>query len=311
MEQPVIIDILMATYNGVRYLRQQIQSVQNQTYPHWRLWIHDDGSNDGTLALLEHFAAEDPRINLVRDQVCLHSASENFMHLLACSTADFTICCDQDDIWLEDKLEVLYEEIRKRDNSRPVAVYSNGYMYHCDRGVIQGRSVLTPPHALEDIFFLNGGIQGCAILFNRRMREICQDRPEYVVMHDHLFTLVALTFGEFVYVDRFTMLYRRHASTVTDAAVGDFREKTSAFVRKKNPVLDRSHYEALRSFYLHYQTRMPASRKQAFEIFFALENLSLVQKIWHVCRNHFTLYNRPGLLLAKLLMRPYLGDKGA
>ena len=121
MESPAIIDILLATYNGGRYLIPQIQSLQNQTFQNWHLWIHDDGSKDETPALLERFVREDSRITWIKDDVLLHSASENFMHLLRFSTADYTICCDQDDIWLEDKLQVLYDAIRCRDNSRALS----------------------------------------------------------------------------------------------------------------------------------------------------------------------------------------------
>lgn len=309
MNTPAVIDILLATYNGGRYLVPQIQSLQNQSFPHWRLWIHDDGSTDETPLILERFAREDERIVWVKDGVCLHSASENFMHLLKCSTADFTICCDQDDIWLEDKLQVLYEAISQKDNTRVQAVYGNGYMYHCDQDLIQGRSVLTPPESLKDVLFLNGGIQGCAILFNRKMREICLDRPERIAMHDHLFTLVALTFGEFTYVNRYLMLYRRHSATVTDATQGDFREKTTAFVQKKSPILDDRHYQAILSFYAHYQNRIPECWKKDFEVFFSLENRSSLKRLWMVWRNHFRLYNRRYLLLLKMLIRPFLNSK--
>ena len=306
MESPAMIDILLATYNGGRYLIPQIQSLQNQTFQNWHLWIHDDGSKDETPALLERFVREDSRITWIKDDVLLHSASENFMHLLRFSTADYTICCDQDDIWLEDKLQVLYDAIRCRDNSRVQAVYGNGYMYHCDRGVIQGRSVLTPPETLKDALFLNGGIQGCAILFNRKMREICLDRPQKIAMHDHLFTLVALTFGEFTFVDRYLMLYRRHSATVTDAVDGDFREKTSAFISKKSPILDSSHYEAIKSFYSHYRNQIPDSKMRELEIFFGLEHCAPFRRLWRVWKHHFRLYNRRYLLLLKMLVRPYM-----
>lgn len=309
MENPIVIDILLATYNGGSYLVPQIQSIQNQTYPHWHLWIHDDGSSDDTPVLLEHFVREDSRITWVKDGVMLHSASENFMYLLRFSTAEYTICCDQDDIWLEDKLQVLYETIRNRDNTIAQAVYGNGYMYHCDQGIISGRSVLTPPASLEDVLFLNGGIQGCAILFNRKMREICLNRPQLLAMHDHLFTLVALTFGEFTYVDRYLMLYRRHTTTVTNAVNGNFREKLFAFMHKKSPMLDKMHYEAIKSFYSHYLEQLPECKKQSLDAFFRLEHCSPVYRLWLVWKAHFSLYNRRYLLMFKMILRPYIGEK--
>lgn len=306
MQQTWTIDIILATYNGAAYIVQQINSLQTQTFRDWRLFVHDDGSTDNTVALIKQLAVSDSRINLIEDQVRLHSASENFMYLLQFSAADFTICCDQDDIWFEEKLQVLYHTIITKDQSKPQAVYGNGYMYYCDTGIVHGRSVLTAPKTLKDVLFLNGGIQGCAILFNRKMRQLCLDRPEYVCMHDHLFTLAALTFGEFTYVDRFLMLYRRHAHTVTDAAVGDFYERTETFFAQKSPVLEEKHYRALKSFYRHYRDRMDPNIQNVFQRFFVLEHLGKLGRLWRVLCDGYRLYNKKTILLAKIVLRCYL-----
>lgn len=305
MQETLTIDILLATYNGAAYIVQQIHSLQTQTYTQWRLLIHDDGSSDNTLAFVTQMAASDSRIQLIEDKIRLHSASENFMYLLQFSDADFTICCDQDDIWFENKLEVLYDAIRNRNQKIPQAVYGNGYMFYCDTGIVSGRSVLMPPERLQDVLFLNGGIQGCAILFNKKMRQLCLDRPDYVCMHDHLFTLVALTFGEFTYVDRYLMLYRRHAHTVTDAMAGDFHQKTELFLNKKSPVLDEKHYRALRSFYEHYQDRMTKDKRVVFQSFFSIETYNRFRRFWCVLCSDFRLYNKKYILLAKILLRDY------
>ena len=94
------IDILMATYNGGRYVAQQIRSLQNQTYADWTLWVHDDGSTDDTIPILCRMALSDERIHIVQDEVRLHDPAWNFMYLLRLSRADYAIFCDQDDLWL-------------------------------------------------------------------------------------------------------------------------------------------------------------------------------------------------------------------
>lgn len=305
------IDILLATYNGARYLSQQIHSLLTQTYVHWNLFVHDDGSSDATREILDYYASVDSRIHIIDEGKVLKSASENFMYLLQFSTSDFCICCDQDDIWFENKLQVLYDAIKDRDQKIPQAVYGNGYMYYSDQGRVEGRSVLKAPERLEDILFLNGGIQGCAILFNRAMRDLCLDRPSFVVMHDHLFTLVALTFGEFTYVDRFLMLYRRHEATVTDAFVGDFKQKTVAFARKRNtPLLEVNHYHALKDFYHHYGHKMNEKSRKSFELLFSMEKNIKFIRFLKIFRGGFRLYNKRSLLLCKLLVRPFIGEKG-
>jgi glycosyltransferase involved in cell wall biosynthesis len=123
------IDILMATFRGEAFLTQQIHSLQDQTFRDWRLLIHDDGSDDATTQIIARFAAEDERIQWIEDGMTFHAPGPNFMHLLQFSTAPFAIFCDQDDIWLENKLEVMYRRILQQDNSLPQAVYSNSYVY--------------------------------------------------------------------------------------------------------------------------------------------------------------------------------------
>ena len=76
------IDILMATYNGAKFIASQIRSLQNQTFTDWKLLIHDDGSTDGTIEILNFFCANDKRINIINDGIQFHNCALNFMHLL-------------------------------------------------------------------------------------------------------------------------------------------------------------------------------------------------------------------------------------
>ena len=123
------IDILMATYNGASYIIPQIQSLQNQTFANWKLYIHDDGSTDETMKIIQSIATTDSRICIIKDGIRFHESGLNFMHLLKFSKAPFCIFCDQDDIWLENKLELMLRFIEAKDNTIPQAVYSNSYIY--------------------------------------------------------------------------------------------------------------------------------------------------------------------------------------
>ena len=76
------IDILLATYNGAEYIATQVRSLQSQTFADWCLLVHDDGSTDNTLEILEQFAKSDNRIRIVNDGKRFHNCALNFMHLL-------------------------------------------------------------------------------------------------------------------------------------------------------------------------------------------------------------------------------------
>ena len=158
------IDILMATYNGAKYVATQIRSLQSQTFTDWRLLIHDDGSSDDTLNVLRHFAQSDARIVLLEDGVQCHGPARNFMHLLQHSDSPFVMFCDQDDIWLENKVQDMLDTIQKADNALPQMVYSNSYVYDTASGTIDGYATLWNPTDLREVLFANAGIQGCALL---------------------------------------------------------------------------------------------------------------------------------------------------
>lgn len=300
------IDILMATFRGEAFLTQQIHSLQDQTFRDWRLLIHDDGSDDATTQIIARFAAEDERIQWIEDGMTFHAPGPNFMHLLQFSTAPFAIFCDQDDIWLENKLEVMYRRILQQDNSLPQAVYSNSYVYDPVTDNLDGYATLFHPQHLRDVLFMNSGIQGCAILFNVALRNLCQTPPPVVVMHDHVITLAALACGELTYLDRRLMLYRRHQDVVTGRTDKHLAERVSRFFQKGKTVIDRSHFEAIRSFYETYREKMPEASRNTFEDFFGFSRGNRWQHFWHAWRGKYRLGNHPYLLLIKILLRPIL-----
>ncbi|MBR1593550.1 MAG: glycosyltransferase [Alloprevotella sp.] len=302
-------DILLATYNAGRHLPALLHSLQDQTCREWTLIVHDDGSSDGTVQMLRDFAAVEPRCRLVEDGLRFGSAQGNFMHLLRHSTAPFAIFCDDDDIWLENKLEVLLDNIRQRDNTRPQAVWCNSYVYNPETAQIGGSATLAILSGLRDTLFANCGVQGCAILFNAALRDVCLPAPEVVAMHDHLLTLAAMTFGEMTYVPRHLMLYRRYEGTVTGHTDSRLSEKARKFFQRGKTVLDPLHLRAARSFYELHAEEMPEDKRRVFRQFFAYEGRSRISNACHALAEGFSLFGRRSILVAKLLLRPLTGDK--
>lgn len=300
------IDILMATYNGAEYIASQIRSLQSQSLSDWTLLVHDDGSTDGTLDVVAQFANADPRIKVVDDGVRFHDCALNFIHLLNFSEAPYCMFCDQDDIWLENKLQLMYDAIAMADNSKPQAVYSNAFIYNPEVPTISGSATLCRPHTLYDVLFMNGGIQGCALMFNAKLREICRDAPKVVAMHDHLLTLSAIVFGNLTYVDRHLMLYRRYDGTVTGFTAGSLSDRIKPFFDPSKTVLHGKHYLAIRSFVEKYSSRMSDSERAIFRDFFRFENESRVRRAVHVLAKGYNLYGKSYILAFKMLVRKLL-----
>ncbi|WP_228285999.1 glycosyltransferase, partial [Acinetobacter pollinis] len=97
------VDIVMATYNGENYIREQIESIQKQNYEHWHLYISDDASTDGTVSIIKQMASDDSRIRLVSTDK-QGGIIANFNKALSFSDANYIFLSDQDDIWMEDRL---------------------------------------------------------------------------------------------------------------------------------------------------------------------------------------------------------------
>ena len=103
-----MIAILMSTYNGERYLREQIDSLLNQTYKDWKLYIRDDGSTDETISIIESYVNDYPDlIVLLKDDLGNLGSARSFMRILSVVDADYYMFCDQDDVWLPNKVKDL------------------------------------------------------------------------------------------------------------------------------------------------------------------------------------------------------------
>jgi len=114
----VDIDILLSTYNGEQYLRNQIESIINQTYKNWRLLIRDDGSQDKTIEILEYYLRKHKdKIVLIEDGQKHLGASKSFFRLLGYSDAKYIMFCDQDDVWLPYKIEKTYNKMKELEKN--------------------------------------------------------------------------------------------------------------------------------------------------------------------------------------------------
>lgn len=305
-----MIDILMATYNGGCYIRNQILSLQQQTYQGWRLLIRDDGSSDNTLDIVKSFIEQDPRIVLVEDDLGNLGTGKCFLELAKYAQSDFVMFCDQDDIWFEKKLEILHNAaVEKLNPDRPGFVYCDGYAYSDKLGVITANSI-SRVHAknLRELLFLNAGYQGCSILFNKNLcMMLAGYKANYFYMHDDVTTLLAHTFGDVHFVKKPLMLYRQHENNVTGNIQYGFRK----LVRRALPVLpvlSSCHYKEKRAFYIAYSNGMSDVDRKLFEEYLKFPKVGLLKRICIVIFNRFTEGGARTRLLAKVLMRKPLHD---
>lgn len=305
------VDVLMATYNGGRYLRNQLLSLLQQTHEDWTLWVRDDASTDDTSLILRKFAQSDDRINIIVENTGQRlGPGRNFMGLTKYSTADYVIFCDQDDIWFEKKLEILIDFAEKNfDASIPCLVYCDAYGYSDAEGVITIDGV-SRSHAksLKEFLFFNSGYQGSSMLFNRRLCIMAAEyRATYYYMHDDVVALLAHSFGLVYFVPKKLMLYRQHASNATGNMNIDLHSYLRRVFNRNLYVLSEKHYKEKESFYDAYKDDMDDDDMRLFAAYLAFPEKALLERILLIIRHGFSIGGSKSKLLLKTILRRPIG----
>lgn len=211
------VEILLATYNGELYIREQLDSILNQDYQDWIVRACDDHSNDATYEILLEYQNKYPdNFMIERNQVGYGSAKLNFMHLLRNSTGDYVMCCDQDDVWLHNKISLTLQEMKRIENKdMPVLVHTDLKVVDFQTNVLSEsffeHSNFKRDFGLKDLLIQNF-VTGCTMMMNRPLVQLLNRIEDYndILMHDWVAAIVAAGVGAIGFVDTPTMLYRQH-----------------------------------------------------------------------------------------------------
>lgn len=213
------IDVLLATYNGAEFLEKQLDSLFSQTCQDFSITVGDDRSVDGTVEVLASYARRYPgRFTYAINSKRL-GATANFATLLSRSTAPYVMCCDQDDVWLPEKIARTIAAIKtaeaRHGRQRPVLAYSDAVLVDAKLKTISSSFWRTcrvrPRGAQLRNLIVQNVVTGCTMGCNRSLLDKALPIPsEKVVMHDYWLALVAAAFGLLIPLEQATMLYRQH-----------------------------------------------------------------------------------------------------
>ena len=221
-----MIDILMATYNGEHFIKGQIDSILSQTNTNWKLKIRDDGSKDNTLSILKEYQSKYPdKIEIVEDNKGNVGVINNYSILLSRANADYTMFCDQDDVWLPFKIEITLKKmqvIEKLNPDKPVLVHTDMKVVDSNLNVISESFFkfqrLNPNIKKVNSLVIQNNVTGCTSMFNKKLKgRIKLPLSEHVIMHDWYIALNAAVFGVIEHIPQVTMLYRQHGSNSVGA----------------------------------------------------------------------------------------------
>ena len=226
--RPQRVAIVMATYNGGRFIEEQIRSIQAQSYSAWILYVRDDGSSDDTIHKVLQIEREDCRVKLIRDGLGNQGAIGNFSTLMKVALeqdADYVFFADQDDVWHHEKLARMLCAMQGLEIAHGQQM---PLLVHCDLAVVDEKlqpiadsfakySRLSPATAELGVLLCQNQVTGCACAINRALLELACPVPANVLMHDWWLALLASSVGKIGFIPKSLVMYRQHAGNVLGA----------------------------------------------------------------------------------------------
>lgn len=273
------IQVLMSTYNGEKYLVEQMDSILFQELPDYvelSILVRDDGSSDTTRDLLRRYAETYPEISYFSGKN--RGAIKSFFSLVrnADPEADFYAFSDQDDIWHPKKLKRALTLLRQLEKGNEIfgdyiEVSENmgdALLYCCRPRLVDHAGNPLPvgmKYGMKYPAFGNALVEnivyGCTMVMNRQLLEIVKNHiPRYTIMHDWWFYLTATSFGRVVYDSRQLIDYRQHGNNEMGSRsnyVDEFKERLSRFFKNRNNVSDQ-----VREFLRLYGDALPDQKRQ-------------------------------------------------
>lgn len=237
------INILMATYNGRKYLREQIDSILNQTYSDFRLFISDDASTDSTVKILEEYEKKDKRVEIYCHEKNMGVVS-NFEFLINKVRSEYFMFADQDDVWKPDKIE---KSLKKLEETGSDLVYTDLEVVDNKLNKLESSfwkqkgfyEKITKNNNFESLY-LNNYINGCTMLCKSSYINDFLPLPKNskYVIHDYWIALVVSQNGKMAYIEEPTIKYRQHGNNQVGSSrksdtLNTFEEVRDLFLQVK------------------------------------------------------------------------------
>lgn len=265
--------VLISTYNGEQYIDQQIKSVIEQTHNHVDILIRDDGSTDQTSVKLSQWTKQTDRITLIKSNNV--GVVSSFMHLIqeASDDYDYYCFCDQDDVWLPNKVNNAVTMLA--EYQIPAMVCTATQMVDTELNMLN----IWPYEPSKPISFNNAVIEniavGATITFNKGAMKLLKDKnidPSKLIMHDWWVYLVVSAFGVVLFDPNPSIFYRQHTSNL----VGGNRSLVHKWIKRLKILYVSSRFKSLKEqaleFYKHYKYQLSNDHREQLELFVSDRN---------------------------------------
>ncbi|WP_052266150.1 glycosyltransferase family 2 protein [Pedobacter kyungheensis] len=223
MDRNIEIDILLSTYNGGKYLDEQLNSILSQTNSQWKIIIRDDGSSDNTLSIIDCYVRNYPdKFFLLKDLGGNLGSTLSFSQLIENCNGDYIMLCDQDDVWLDNKIEITLNEMSNLEmnfGKIPLMVFTDLKVVDQNLAILSDSmiksqkldvSVINKPVKLAAL----NVVAGCTIMINRAAVKCVLPLTSKNIIHDQWMAVNISKYGKISYVSQPTILYRQHSNNV-------------------------------------------------------------------------------------------------
>lgn len=259
------VNVLLSSYNGEKYITEQLESILNQTYPDINIYVRDDGSSDKTVDILRQYEKEG-KIHLEIGQNL--GFIKSFQWLIANGgEADYYAFADQDDVWFENKIQMAVDMLRKTDPKIPVLYFSNYDFYDGEMNFISHRKGKKP-----NISFVNSLVDCVSLGFNSVFNHqakvmVANDMPQKSTGHDWWMYMVCAGMGKVIYDERATVKYRRHGNNVSGEGHNFIKFQIWRFKKFFINNYFRHIREQLKEYASIYGNRLKQEDKKALDCF--------------------------------------------
>jgi len=271
MNELPLLTILMATYNGDKYLIAQLESILSQTYQNWELIIRDDNSTDTTQKIITEYLSRDKRVQQLQFGDLHGTACRNFSQLFDWANQQnkqYILFADQDDIWLPNKVEESFRAIRAEEmimgNNTPLAKYSK-FKFIDEYGNDINKHLKLPPKLNIQVLLTENYAWGCTMILNNAAVKLIKNIPPESVNHDYYIALVVSSFGKISLINQDLVLYRQHERNVSgNADKMSFKKRYERYFKETKVMIKplKENYALVKSFYNNYKERLSALNKR-------------------------------------------------
>lgn len=286
------IDVLLASYNGERYIEEQVKSIMDQTYSNIRLIVRDDASSDTTKEILDNLQKKyHNKMRVVSGE--RKGVIGNFWELLKLSDAPYTMFSDQDDVWDKKKVEWTFAAMQKGESESP----KTPHLVHTDLSVVDEnlQCLATSYWRFAALFPEKGAtfkrllvqnvVTGSTVMINQPLKNLLPFKTPSTVMHDWWFALTAAAFGKITSLNRSTLLYRQHPANVLGAQ--EFSLLTRALHHFKDSDRTAKKFIQAKAFFDTYMAELPQDRKEELQIFLNAPHVGFFKRKYHFFRHQF------------------------